>query len=61
MKKIVGRDVLLYYPNLSEIFMICTDDIKTQLGGLMSQSGNSIAFYPHKLTSAQIDYTTSEQ
>ena len=33
MNKIVGRDILLYYPNFSERFTIHTDARKTQLGG----------------------------
>ena len=31
MRKIVGRDVLLYYPNFIEIFIIHTDASKTHL------------------------------
>ena len=50
MKKIVGRDVLLYYPNFSEGFIIHKDASKTQLGGVISQNLNPIAFYSRKLT-----------
>ena len=32
MKKIVGRDVLLSYPNFSEKFIIHTDSSNTHLG-----------------------------
>ena len=45
MKNIVGRDVLLYYHNFSETFMIHTDAINTHLGGIMSQNGKPIANY----------------
>ena len=61
MKKIVGGDVLLFYPNFSEKFIIHTGSSNTQLGGIMSQNGKTIAFYPRKLTPAQINYTTTEK
>ena len=35
MKNVVGHDVLLYYPNFSEEFIIHTDASKTQLGGVI--------------------------
>ena len=38
-KKIVGHDVLLYYPNLIKTFIIYTEAINTQLGGIFSQNG----------------------
>ena len=44
MNKIVGRDVLIYYPNLSELFTIHTDSRKMQIGGVISQNGKTIAF-----------------
>ena len=50
MKKIVGRDVLLYYPNFSERSIIHTDARKTQLGGVTIKNGKSIDFYSRKLT-----------
>ena len=61
MKQIVIRDVLISYPNFSERFIIYTDDSKTRLGGVISQNGIPINFYSHKLTPAQINYTTTER
>ena len=61
MENIVGRDVLLYYPNFSEKFIIQTDASNTQIGGIISQNGKPIAFYCCKLTPAQINYTTTEK
>ena len=61
MKKIVGRDILLYYPNFSERFIIHTDAIKTQLGEVISQNGKPIVFCSRKLTPSQINYTTTER
>ena len=57
MMKIVGRDVLLSYPNFNERFIIHTDASKTQLGGVISNDGNPVEFYSYKLTPAQINYT----
>ena len=59
MKNIVGRYVLLSYPNFSEKFIVHTDASNTQLGGIIGQNGKPIAFYSHKLTPAQINYTTT--
>ena len=60
MKKIVGRGVIISYPNFRKTFIIDTDASKTQLGGVISQNGKSIAFYSRKLTPAKINYTTTE-
>ena len=60
MKKIVGRDILLSYLNFSEEFIIHTDAIKMQRGGVISQNGNTISFYSHKLTPIQTNYTITE-
>ena len=58
MKKIVGRVLLIFYPNFSEDFIIHTDASNTQLGEIMIQNGKPMSFYSQKLTSAQINYTT---
>ena len=44
-EKIIGRDVLLSYPNFNEEFIIHTGAIKAQLRGEMSQTVNPIDFY----------------
>ena len=61
MKKIVGRDVLLSYPDFSKEFTICTDASKYQLGAVISQEDKTIAFYFQKLNQAQQNYTTTEK
>ena len=58
MKKIVGKYLLLSHPNFSEIFIIHADWIKMQLGGVIIQDGNHIAFYSCKLTPSKINYAT---
>ena len=55
-----ARDVLLCDPKFSKRFIIHNADIKTQLGGVISQNGKPIAFYPRKLTHAQLNYTSTE-
>ena len=40
MKNIVGPDVLLYYPNFIETFIIHTDASNTQLGGSLVKMKN---------------------
>ena len=60
IKTILVHDVLLSYPNLNEIFIIHTDVKKAQLGGVIIQNGNPIAFYSRQLTPAQMNYTTTE-
>ena len=61
MQKILGCDVLLSYPNFSEIYIIHTEASKTKLGGFISQNGKLVAFHSCKLTPAQINYTTTEK
>ena len=43
-KIIIGRDVLLSYPNFNEEFIINTGAIKSQLRGEISQTVNPIEF-----------------
>jgi RNase H-like domain found in reverse transcriptase len=61
MKPIVAREVLLAYPNFSLPFEIHTDVSHLQLGAVISQQGNPIAFYSRKLNPAQTRYTTTER
>ena len=61
MKKQVGRDVLLSYPDFTKKFIIHAYASKTQLGGIISQNDKPIAFYSRKLTGAQTRYTTTER
>ena len=44
IKKILVQHVLLSYPNFNEIFIIHTDVIKAQIGEVIIQNGNLIAF-----------------
>lgn len=61
MKRIVGKETLLAYPNFNEPFDVHTDASHTQLGSVISQNGRPIAFYSRKLNAAQTRYTTTER
>ena len=61
MKRIVGQEMLLAYPNFNEIFDIHTDTSHTQLGAVISQKGKPVAFYSRKLNPMQTRYTTTER
>jgi hypothetical protein len=53
IKRVIGREVLLAYPDFNAPFQIHTDGSKTQIGALTSQNGKPIAFCSRKMNSAQ--------
>ena len=53
IKRLIGREVLLGYPDFNAPFEIHTDASKLQLGAVISQKGKPIAFYSRKMNSAQ--------
>ena len=57
----ICENVMLSYPDFSEPFHIYTDASDIQLGAVIMQHGKPLAFYSHKLNSAQCKYTTGEQ
>ena len=61
IKRVIGREVLLAYPDFNAPFQIHTDACKTQIGAVISQNGKPIAFYSRKMNSAQQNYTTAEK
>ena len=52
IKRVIGREVLLGYPDFNALFEIHTDASKLQLGAVISQKGKPIAFYSRKMNSA---------
>ena len=60
IKRIVARDTLLTYLNINETFKIHTDASAFQLGAIIIQKGNPVAFYSRKLTDSQQQYTVTE-
>jgi transposase InsO family protein len=61
LKRLIGREVLLSYPDFSKPFEIHTDASDYQLGAVIHQDNKPIAFYSKKLNSAQRNYTTTEK
>ena len=61
MKKIPGREILLYYPIFNERFILHTEDIKTHHGKVISKNGKPTAFYLRKITPTQTNYTNTEK
>ena len=61
IKRVIGREVLLVYPDFNALFEIHTDASKLKIGAVISQKGKPIAFYSRKMNSAQQNYTTTEK
>ena len=61
MKKVMAKETILNYPDFNKVFEIHTDASDRQLGAVISQEGKPLAFYSRKLSSAQRNYTTTEQ
>ena len=61
IKQVIGREVLLGYPDFNAPFEIHTDASKFQLGAVISQDGKPIALYSIKMNSTQQNYTTTEK
>ena len=57
----IGREVLLAYPDFNAPFEIHTDASKLNIGTVISQKGKPIAFYSRKMNSAQQNFTTTEK
>jgi len=61
IKKVLAKETILNYPRFDRPFDIHTDASDRQLGAVISQDGKPLAFYSRKLSSAQRNYTTTEQ
>jgi hypothetical protein len=58
VKAMIAREVLCTYPEPNEPFNIKTNASNYQLSTVIKQHGHPIAFFSHKLTGAQHEYTT---
>ena len=58
-KRVIGRELLLAYPDFNAPFLIHTGASKLQIGAVISQKSNPIALYSRKMNSAQQNYTTT--
>ena len=61
MKSLVASETLLAYLDHNIPFHIETDASDLQLGTVIKQNGKPVAFYTHKLTPAQRNYSTIEK
>jgi hypothetical protein len=61
IKKVIGTEVLLCYPDFNEPFHLYTDASDHQLGAVIMQNRKPIAFYSRKLNTAQKRYTPTER
>jgi hypothetical protein len=61
IKRVIGREVLLAYPDFNAPFQIHTNACKTQIGAVISQTGKPIALYSSLMNNAQQNYTTTKK
>ena len=61
IKNVISKETMLAYPDFSKPFEIHPDASKVQLGAVISQANQPIAFYSRKLSPAQTRYTTTER
>jgi hypothetical protein len=60
VKATITRDVVLAYPDYSEVFDIYTDASSKQLGGVVTQKNRPIAYFSRKLSVAQHKYSVTK-
>ena len=61
IKRVMAKETLLHYPNFNKTFEIYTDASLHQIGAVITQANNPIAFYSRKLRDGQHNYTTTER
>ena len=60
-KRTVAKEAILAFPDFTKEFHLHTDSSDYQLGAVIMQENNPIAFYSRKLNNAQKKYPTGEQ
>jgi RNase H-like domain found in reverse transcriptase/Reverse transcriptase (RNA-dependent DNA polymerase)/Integrase zinc binding domain/Retroviral aspartyl protease len=60
LKSLLAKQISLAYPDYTRPFHIYTDASKYQLGSVVTQSKQPIAFYSRKLTDPQTRYSVTE-
>ncbi len=61
MHLLMAANALAAYPNHNKRFDIYTDASDFLLGACIIQEGRSVAYFLHKLTKSQQNYTTMEK
>ena len=61
IKRAIGHEVFLAYPNFNAPFEIHTNASKLQIGAVISQKGKPITFYSQNMNSAQQNCTTTDK
>jgi hypothetical protein len=61
IENLVGKNIVLIFPDFNKVFEIHTDASDYQLASVISQDQKPIAFYSEKLTATQRNYTLGER
>ena len=61
VKTTLARDVMLAYPDYSEVFEIYADASKSQIGSVITQQNRPLAFFSRKLSDPQTRYNVTEK
>jgi hypothetical protein len=59
VKATIAREVVLAYPDYSQVFEISTDALSKQLGAVITQENRPIPFFSQKLSSTQRKYSVT--
>eukprot|EP00957_Ditylum_brightwellii_P026031 1968276-Ditylum_brightwellii.AAC.1 len=61
MKVVMAFDAIMTYPNHNLLLQMYTDTPKYQMGAVIMQNGKVVAYWSHKLSKDQHNYTMMEK